>query len=375
MPRAVLPSLTNTPSVGPFPGDAPAPDSTQEWILYGMKLGRDKVSTWLNGKPKIPPLSRRVDAWTTRALVDGLWHQGVPKYTLLWLSEPDASQHESGVGSENALAGLELCDQNLALVIKALKDKGVFERTDVMVVSDHGFSTIDRGPELVKSLKRAHFVAGEQFDNPEPGDVMVVNLGGSAAFYVFEHDEPTVRRLVEFLQDGDFAGVVFSAAEIEGTFRFSQVGLDARHGAPDVLVSMRWSPERNDWGAPGMVTSAGGKRGRGTHASLSPFDLHNTLVAAGPDFKPAFASELPSGNVDLAPTVLEILGVAPPSPMDGRVLAEALVTGQAITMRSEPQTLEAARDLGFRVWHQFLKLSRVGSSVYYDEGNGEARLK
>jgi arylsulfatase A-like enzyme len=368
-------SLTNVAEVGLFPEDPPAPESKQEWVLHGLRLGRDKVLTWLNGKPKETPRARQIDAWTTRAVVHGLWRKGVPKYTLLWLSEPDASQHESGVGSENAEAALEQCDQNLALVIKTLREKGLLDRTDIFVVSDHGFSTIDRGPEVIQSLKRANFVAGKQFDNPEAGDVMVVSLGGSIAFYVFEHHEPTIRRLVEFLQGGDYAGVIFSTLELEGAFPLSRVRLDARQGVPDVLVSMSWSSDRNSWGAPGLLTAAEGKRGRGTHASLSRFDLRNTLVAAGPDLKSGYVSELPSGNVDLVPTILEILGVPAPAPRDGRVLTEAFVNGGGAPVAAEPETLEASRDLGFRLWRQYLKISRVGSVVYYDEGNGESRLK
>jgi arylsulfatase A-like enzyme len=279
------------------------------------------------------------------------------------------------VGSENAEAALESSDRNLALVLRALEDKGVLNRTDILVVSDHGFSTIDRGPDLIKSLKRAKFVAGAQFDNPEPGDIMVVNLGGSAFFYVFEHHPPTIRRLVEYLQSSDFAGVIFSALPIEGTFSLAQARLDAPRGAPDVAVSLRWSGERNEWGAAGMLTAAGGKRGRGSHASLSPFDIHNTLVAAGPDFKKGFVSELPSGNVDVPPTVLAILGVPSPSPMDGRILAEAMVGSEHSALKPVEQRLEATRDLGIRVWHQYLRSTRVGSVIYHEEGNGESRWK
>jgi len=138
---------------------------------------------------------------------------------------------------------------------------------------------------------------------------------------------------------------------------------------------MRWSLERNDWGAPGMLTAPEGTRGRGTHASLSPFDLHNTLIAAGPDFKRGFASESPSGNVDVAPTVLAILNVPPPSSMDGRVLTEAMADPMLSVPKPKAQTIEASRDLGSRVWRQFLKFTQMGPAVYYDEGNGGSTLK
>jgi hypothetical protein len=57
-------------------------------------------------------------------------------------------------------------------------------------------------------------------------------------------------------------------------------------------------------------------------------------VARGPDFKSAFSDTLPTGNVDVAPTVAKILSaalgktIALPS-ADGRSLDEALVAGGA----------------------------------------------
>ena len=238
----------------------------------------------------------------------------------------------SGIGSDAAIASLESSDKNLALVLKGLEEKDLLDKTDIFVVSDHGFSTIDRGPDVIESLKRSNFIAGKQFQNPEAGDIMVVGLGGSTSFYVFDHDESVIRRLVAYLQTSDFAGVIFSALPIEGAFSLSQVHVATANGAPDVLVSMRWTAEKNEYGVAGMITSIEGKRGLGTHASLSRFDLHNTLVAAGPDFKRGFISPLPSGNIDVAPTVLAILGVEQPRQMDGRVLHEAITFGEIPTL-------------------------------------------
>jgi len=65
------------------------------------------------------------------------------------------------------------------------------------------------------------------------------------------------------------------------------------------------------------------------HGSFSPNDAHNVLIASGPDFRRAFKDPLPSGNVDVAPTVARILGVALPR-ADGRPLLEALEGGTAL---------------------------------------------
>jgi len=201
---------------------------------------------------------------------------------------------------------------------------------------------------------------------------MVTSLGGTTFFYVFEHHEPTIRHLVEILQGSDFSGVIFARTEIEGTFPLSYVRLDWGTNAPDVVLSMRWSTNRNDWGAPGMLTTHGGKRGAGTHASLSPFDCHNTLIAAGPDFRAGFTSDVPSGNVDIAPTVLAILGVASPKAMDGRVLREAM-TGAEAPPEPAHSTYESSRETGGKRWQQYLSVSRVGPVVYFNEGNGERK--
>ena len=315
------------------------------------------------------------DNWTTRSLLRVLWKKAPPKYTLLWLSDPDKSQHEVGVGASNALAGIESSDKNLGEVIKGLKERGVYEKTDIMIVSDHGFSTIAKGPDVVEILKRAKFSAFKKNENPEPGDVMVVGLGGTVMFYVVEHQEPVIRRLAEFLQQSDFAGVVFSRLNIKGTFPLETVRYGVTNAGPDVMVSMRWTEEKNEHGFPGMFQSMDGTKGKGSHASLSRFDMHNTLVATGPDFKRGFLSETTSGNIDLAPTVLWLLGVKPPKAMDGRVLREAMAGSTLALPKVVTRTIEAKRDIGFFRWRQYLKFTEVDGAMYFDEGNGEPVLR
>jgi predicted AlkP superfamily pyrophosphatase or phosphodiesterase len=315
------------------------------------------------------------DNWTTRSLVRSFWSKSIPKYTLLWLSDPDKSQHETGVGSSTSLAGIEASDNNLADVVKALKDKGVWEKTDLMVVSDHGFSTISKAAAVSENLRRHKFKAHTKLDDADPGNIVIVGLGGSAMFYVVDHEEAVVRKLVEFLQGSDFVGVVFTRLKIEGTFPLDTIKYPMGEDAPDVLVSLRWSDAPNTNGAPGLVTSVGGTIGKGTHGSLSRFDMNNTLVAAGPDFKRALVNHTPSGNVDVGPTVLWLLGVKPPAEMSGRVLHEALVSTRTSPPKTVERTIEASRELGLGRWKQYLKISQVEGTTYFDEGNGALDTK
>src|SRR5262249_24925112 len=60
--------------------------------------------------------------------------------------------------------------------------------------------------------------------------------------------------------------------------------------------------------------------------SFSPMDMHSTLVAAGPDFRRGFKDPLPTGNIDVAPTIARLLGIELPR-AEGRPLLEALADG------------------------------------------------
>lgn len=347
-------------------------------LYRGQTLPKAALETFEDKQiPTNNPSSKDIDNWTTKSLTQSLWKKGVPKYSVLWLSDPDATQHAKGPGHEDVIACLSNCDKNLEAVLKALKDKKALDKTDLIIASDHGFSTIRRGVEVADVLKKAKFKASRRFEDPERGEVLVVGHGGSTSLYVCEHDPKVIQELVTFLQGSDFAGVIFTRAELPGTFPMSAARIAAPNVMPDIVFSMRWWPDLNDNGAPGWVVSDGGGKGGGTHASLSRFDMHNICVANGPDFKQGLVNELPSGSVDLAPTTLWILGVDQPfkTPMDGRVLSESLLKGPAPEARPDTKTLETTRDLGWLRWKQYLKFTQFGRTLYFDEGNGACEMK
>jgi arylsulfatase A-like enzyme len=319
------------------------------------------------------------DLWTARALTEQLWKNGVPSFSLLWLAEPDNTQHATGVGSPEALAAIHNSDGALSLVMAGLKAKGVYDSTDIFVVSDHGFSTISASVNISKELQRGGFKTFRKFEKPpEKGDVLVVGLGGSVLLYVIGRDEETIGKLVRFLQTQEGVGPIFTAHARDGTFSLDDAMIHSRH-APDIVFSMQWTGATNSNGHLGMVvtesqgSNLGAPTQRATHASLSPFDLHNTLVAAGPDLRRGFVDELPTGNLDVAPTILNILGVNPERPMDGRVLFEALNVSDAKSPRIEPKELQAHASLPSGEWTQRLKTSRVNGVIYLEEGTAEFR--
>jgi len=347
-------------------------------LFAGKSLPPDLFGLISKTLGPFPSAHVKQGAWTTKALIDILWKDGVPPLSILWLGEPDLTQHESAPGSPPALAAIKSADENLAAVLRGLDQQNARETTDVFVVSDHGFSTIKRSVDLRKILNDAGFAAKTDFETaPKPGDIMLAGNGGSVLFYVIGHDEKVVRRLVEFLQQSDFAGVIFTKTRMEGTFGLDKAMI-ANEQAPDVVVAFRWNDSKNQFGVAGMIDADWQRAaGKGTHATLSRFDMHNTLIAAGPDFQHGASDELPTGNTDVAPTILAILGLNAPH-MDGRVLSEVMSGKPGAPRRSDgsPQpayqsdTIKTTREFPSGTWRQSLKTSRVDSTTYLDEGNG-----
>jgi predicted AlkP superfamily pyrophosphatase or phosphodiesterase len=172
-----------------------------------------------------------------------------------------------------------------------------------------------------------------------PTGIVIATNGGSDYFYVPDHDATTIANLVRFLQSREEFGAIFVDSRygaLPGTLPMSMVNLEnsvrQNKGQPDVIVSFNWDSQQLVNGLPGTeFESFGGNRGM--HGSFSPIDVHNTLVASGPGFKAAMTVGNPTGNVDVAPTVAQLFGLALPQ-ADGRVLNEALAKPPASSVLS-----------------------------------------
>ena len=69
---------------------------------------------------------------------------------------------------------------------------------------------------------------------------------------------------------------------------------------------------------------------------------------------------------------MHVLGINAPQEMDGRILSEAMVRTNGIPAgrKTEAKTIEAKKGFPTGTWRQSLRISRVGSTIYLDEGNG-----
>ena len=286
-----------------------------------------------------------------------------PAVSMLWLSEPDVSQHAHGVGSQEAVAAIREADIQFGRLLAWLEDRSLSSETNVIVVSDHGYSTILEVIDVEANLREAGFPpAGE------PGSVAVAANGGSVLFYA---SGDTSHRLAEWLTAQPWCGALVTseaAGDIPGTLPASLIGLEGPR-VPSITMSFRWDSTPNAAGFAGYAYSTSLGPGRGQHGSMSPHETRNVFFARGPAFKQSTTVATPTGNVDLAPTILHLLGISGGETMHGRILHETLQGGPD-AVEWQTTTHEAERITPNGRYLQAITVSQVGTTLYVDKGSG-----
>jgi len=259
---------------------------------------------------------------------------------VLWFNEPDSSQHYFGLGSPESLAALRSVDECVAALLTALDQRGLRDQFDIFFLSDHGHSTV-RAHNTLRTYLAAAFA--------DIGHSLPLTTASDYIYAQPEAEVPTVDELVplvDWLVAQPWTGIVMTGtpalARLPGTIPLRALWhqrLTVR--APLLAVSPRWSHSINEHGVPGEVLSLTTQAAlRSSHGSLSPFDLHALLIANGPSFHGAYHSQLPTGAIDLLPTILTLLDITPPTQPDGRVLWELMCAPQGEPGATHRTTLE-----------------------------------
>ncbi len=332
----------------------------------------------------LPPASRtgvadeKVDDYFTKVTIERALPRardaalaGRPALVVLWLHNPDITQHLAGLGTMPALQALHDADFNLAAVRSAIRKLGIEDRTDLMVVSDHGFATIRLRVNLAGLLVEAGLKK-----SMDSSDVIVAANGGSDLVYLSRAIFKTpgalrdrLQKIVNFAEAQEWCGPIFSREAapadlsrrgrravhpplpgpylgwIDGTFTQGVVGAFDPARSPDLIVSFAEVPDLDNRPFTGPAEPAftlgvkgqqsvpnksqplvrpvkglvyadvgavnGWTTGMGMHGSAGVREIHNFCAAAGPDFKHVFRDTTPTGNIDVTPTIETVLGVMP----------------------------------------------------------------
>ena len=204
----------------------------------------------------------------------------------------------------------------------------------MFVVSDHGFSTNTAGVDVARALIDAGLKAA-----PDSADVVLASSGQAVALYVEGHDARAIARIARFSSRATGVGWSSPPAGLpatrggvaEGTFSLELIhAAHGERGAPISCSRFRGAHGRTRSACPGptsRTSAAGAKLYASDHGSMSPWNVRNTFLAWGVDFKKRTTVRAPAGNVDVAPTILALLDI-----VEGRRLRwprapEALVGG------------------------------------------------
>lgn len=239
-----------------------------------------------------------------------------PDVMLLWLSEPDETFHKLGIGSEEALRAIAHVDAEFGRILTH-QEKQISDGTlQIITISDHGqISLSGERLDLAAKLSDAGF-----------NDCTIV-AGNAGGIWLKEPDPELITNIVGWLRDQDWCGPLFTRDGAAGTLTHDHVGI-AHRRASDITLVMAYSGNNNEWGIPGMTLhDAPYPIGGGCHGGLSPFELHNFLALSGSAFGQGRTLTLPAGNIDITPTVMDVLGLDAPTGIDGRVLKEAYRNG------------------------------------------------
>src|SRR5947208_914834 len=310
-----------------------------------------------------------------------------PFVLVFWSRDPDGSQHNTGdslntvtpgINGPTSMAGIKNADDNLAQLRKALDELGLAASTNIIVSSDHGFSTISKESktspaakisyddtpkdflpmgfvaiDLAKALNlplydpndknakvadNAHPKAGNGLIGKDPAkpDVVVATNGGSDLIYIPAKERKLADRTIKALLEQDYVSGIFVDDEFgnfPGTLPMSRLGLKGKAVVPhpSIVVNFRsWSSGCDEpTNCSVHIADTVLRQGQGMHGSFSRGDTLNFTAAIGPDFKSGYVDALPVSNADVGATAAKLLGLTQKAKgkLIGRVMTEAMPNG------------------------------------------------
>jgi hypothetical protein len=345
-----------------------------------------------------------------------------PFVLVFWSRDPDGSQHNQGdslntvtpgINGPTSFAGIRNADNNLAQLRKALDELGLAASTNIIIASDHGFSTISKQSQTSPSAKVSYDDTPKDFlplgflaidlaraldlplfdpndknaavtgtSHPKAGngllgpdatrpDLVVATNGGSDLIYLPRGDRKLAGRTIKALLEQDYVSGIFvddSLGRFAGALPISQIGLKGKAvtPTPSIVVNFRSYVEGCDEPTNCSVEVADTvlRQGQGMHGSFGRGDTLNFMAAIGPDFRSGYVDPLPVSNADVGRTIAQLMGLraANAGGLTGRVMSEALPNG--IVPKSAGGTV-ASRP-AYNGLKTVVKFQRVLSQYYFD---------
>ena len=180
---------------------------------------------------------------------------------------------------------------------------------------------------------------------------------------MLDDDPGLVGEVASWLMGRDEIGMVFArdalVPELPGTLPLSAVNLEHSRAA-DLVYVARSSDAPDAHGLPGSGQFTGGVPvGGGMHGGLNRYELNTVLMIAAGGLGGGVVDTRPCGLIDIAPTILDLLGCSSGAMDGGSLVAEPPTDG-----RPEPESHSA----GHGDFRQSLSLWRRGRATFIREG-------
>lgn len=212
----------------------------------------------------------------------------------------DGYASANGTPSAGVTAALDHCDQLLARIVGALRQRGLYDSTLLIVTAKHGNAPIDRS-RLVHVDKAAlrHII-----DVAAPG--ALAQLTADQAALIWLRDRDYSRRVAQALRTHDKAlGIRSVLASDELSRLFPGIAQDSR--APDIVVIPHT----------GVIYGKSGESKLAEHGGFDDDDTHVGLLIANPHLPRRHTSvDARVSTLQIAPTILFALGI-PTSKLEG----------------------------------------------------------
>lgn len=365
----------------------------------------------------------------TRAILPMFKERDKPFLLMFWSRDPDGTQHFQadslnslvpGINGPTSLAAIRNADDDLARIRAALDELGLLETTDIIVVADHGFSTIGKESKTSATVRAKFpntpagqlpfgFVAldlaralelplidpddnyrtigeGERTkagngliggDSNSPKLVVAAN-GGSDLIYLPDGDKELAKRVIDALLTQDYVSGIFVDSKLgkfPGTLTLDDIALDGTAVTPLPAIAISFRSFDTVCGEPVRCTVEIAdtilQQGQGMHGSFSRADTWNFMAMQGPDFKSRYVDPAPASNADVGRTIAHLLhlDVSGKGKLVGRVLSETLPGGVVPEVLSRVVISEPAANGLTTV----VNMQMVGDTRYFDAGGFPGR--
>ena len=281
-------------------------------IMTAPELTRDKSSEFDE------------DIWATDLALK-LLEKVRPEVLMINLPQVDETGHWCMAINDPEIMGkvVSNADMQIGRVMEAYKKAGIYDRTIFVVTSDHGMTptmhTIPQPPiyQLVKKAGTKVQALSPEFYIYDP------SKAADAAENIASAGIPGIKGAYYLSKqaDGSYAYVPTPTTEklitgdLDKCFRY----LSSTY-ASDISYDI-FLPQAENWRY--VIPLWSGKAQPSSHETVTWNNQHIPLIIAGPGVKKGLSVDSPARIVDIAPTVLTLMGITPKK-MDGVVLADCV---------------------------------------------------